>query len=64
MSPITTKEELKQVRDRVNPQKDVIHEVINARACDEYTCTETKKKRNALDFDSELARIEKEFAEL
>ncbi len=59
MSPITTKEDLKQCRDRVNKPQDVIHEVVNAKACDEYTCTETKARRNDLDFAQDIARLTK-----
>ena len=62
MTNLSSNEELKECRDRVNPVKDATLMFSKSGVCDEYTATVLKVRKNEREKAEELANIEKEFA--
>ncbi len=60
MMVLTSKEDYTECRNRNNPPKDETLMFSKNQVADDYTCTETKAKRNELDFNKELERLTKE----
>lgn len=57
---LTSKEEYTECRNRNNPVKDETLMFSKNQVADDYRCTETKAKRNELDFNKELERLTSE----
>ena len=57
MNNLVTGEEIKKCRNRVNPVKDATQLISKVGLADDYTCSETRKKKNDLVFDEEVKRL-------
>lgn len=57
MTEISSSEEYKECRDRVNPKKDDTLLYSKTGVCDDYQATDAKCRKNELDFNKELSRL-------
>lgn len=61
MNSLTRKEEYDEVRSRVNKRKEIEdRKYSKAGVCDDYTCTETRKRKGEVDLQRDIERLTSE----